>query len=205
MVETQIESRAICDENVLNAMKKIPRHLFVDSHFGAAAYGDWPLPIGEGQTISQPYIVALMTELLCVGSSSRILEIGTGSGYQAAVLAEIVEKVYTIEIVPSLSQKAQKTLDGLGYGNVKFKIGDGFLGWPEYAPYDGILVTCAPTEIPQPLLDQLADGGRLVIPVGDYFQRLKIVERRSGQIKIFENIPVRFVPMTGISQGKNGK
>jgi len=205
MVETQIESRAICDENVLNAMKKIPRHRFVDSHFGAAAYGDWPLPIGEGQTISQPYIVALMTELLCVGSSSRILEIGTGSGYQAAVLAEIVEKVYTIEIVPSLSQKAQKTLDGLGYGNVKFKIGDGFLGWPEYAPYDGILVTCAPTEIPQPLLDQLADGGRLVIPVGDYFQRLKIVERRSGQIKIFENIPVRFVPMTGISQGKNGK
>jgi len=201
MVRYQIQARGVTNEKVLRAMRSVPRHLFVPENVRNSAYGDFPLPIGEGQTISQPYIVALMTELLDPDESDRVLEIGTGSGYQAAVLAEIVREVYTIEIIPSLSKEAQATLKKLGYKNVHFKIGDGFLGWEEYAPFDGIIVTCAPPEIPHPLIEQLKEGGRLVIPVGEDFQMLKLVEKRKGKIVVKDSIPVRFVPMTGIAEG----
>ncbi len=197
MVERQIRSRGVKDERVLNAMLKVKRHLFVPEPYREFAYLDRPLPIGEGQTISQPYIVALMTELLALKGDEKVLEIGTGSGYQAAILAELCKEVYTIEIVEVLANRADKLLRKLGYENITVKFGDGYQGWAEHAPFDGIIVTCAPPEIPEPLLKQLKDGGRMVIPVGEYYQELKLVEKREGKIRISSVIPVRFVPMTG--------
>ncbi|MFH1415205.1 MAG: protein-L-isoaspartate(D-aspartate) O-methyltransferase [Elusimicrobiota bacterium] len=202
MVQNQIIHRGVSDIRVLNVMEKVPRHLFVPENMISSAYTDNPLPIGYDQTISQPYIVALMTELLELDGSEKVLEIGTGSGYQAAVLAELADEVYTIEIVDELAEQAGAILTGLGYANIKVKSGDGFLGWPEYAPFDAIIVTCAPENIPGPLIKQLAEGGRIVIPVGPRFphQVLKVAEKINGRIIEKENIPVRFVPMTGIAE-----
>lgn len=199
MVQRQIMARGITDEAVLAAMRKVPRHEFVPRNLRHEAYEDRPLPIGEGQTISQPYIVALMTEALQLSPGDKVLEIGTGSGYQAAVLAELVDQVYTIEILEPLGRRAKETLRRLGYSRVKVKIGDGYLGWQEHAPYDAIIVTCAPEHIPQPLIDQLAEGGRMVIPVGlqGYTQTLTLVEKQGGVIHQKAIIPVLFVPMTG--------
>lgn len=198
MVETQIVARGVRDPRVLAAMRKVPRHRFVDDGQRAQAYEDHPLPIPGNQTISQPYIVALMTELLELKPSSRVLEIGTGSGYQSAVLAELASQVYTIEIVPELARLAGSRLKDLGYGNVTVREGDGYRGWPEHAPFDGIIVTAAPERIPQPLLDQLAPGGIMVIPVGGFFQELKVFRKSAdGRITEKDILPVRFVPMTG--------
>ena len=195
MVEDQIRARGVEDRRVLEAMRKVERHLFVPSHLRNLAYEDYPLPIGEGQTISQPYIVALMTELLALKGTERILEIGTGSGYQAAVLAELVKEVYTIEILEPLARQSERLFREQNYRNIKVKLGDGFLGWPELSPFDGIIVTCAPDKIPPPLLEQLAEGGRLVIPVGTLRQELKLVRKVKGRIQEEDIIPVRFVPM----------
>ncbi|MBN2121349.1 MAG: protein-L-isoaspartate(D-aspartate) O-methyltransferase [Candidatus Omnitrophica bacterium] len=200
MVETQIKARGVSDKNVLEALLKVERHEFVPLELKNFAYTDSPLPIGEGQTISQPYIVALMTELLKLKPGDKVLEIGTGSGYQAAILAEIVEQVYTIEIVESLAKNSARLLTFLGYDNIKVKFADGFLGWPEFAPFNGIIVTCAPKTVPQPLLDQLAEGGRLVVPLGEGFQELKVIEKKNGQIETLDIIPVRFVPMIGLAE-----
>jgi protein-L-isoaspartate(D-aspartate) O-methyltransferase len=186
-------------EQVMAAIRKVPRHSFVPPTLTAHAYDNRPLPIGDGQTISQPYIVALMTELLDPKPGHVVLEVGTGSGYQAAVLAEIVATVYTIEIVDSLGTKAAATLSALGYRNVTTRIGDGYNGWKEHAPFDGILVTAAPAEVPQPLIDQLKPGGRLVIPVGARFdvQDLLVIEKKAdGSTLTRHTIPVRFVPLT---------
>ena len=202
MVTTQIEARGVKNKKVLEAMRKVERHKFVPKEYMSAAYEDHPLPIGEGQTISQPYIVALMTEVLDPDGTKKVLEIGTGSGYQAAVLAELVQSVYTIEIIDVLGKRAEKTLSDLGYKNVKVKTGDGYKGWKEHGPYDAIIVTCAPSHIPQPLKDQLAEGGRMVIPVGErYHQELILLTKEKGMIKQKEIIPVVFVPMFG----ENGK
>jgi protein-L-isoaspartate(D-aspartate) O-methyltransferase len=195
MVEDQIRARGVKDRRVLEAMRKVERHLFVPSHLRHLAYEDFPLPIGEGQTISQPYIVALMTELLALKGTERILEIGTGSGYQAAILAELVKEVYTIEILEPLAKQSERLFRELNYRNIKVKLGDGFLGWSEFSPFDGIIVTCAPDKIPSPLLEQLAEGGRLVIPVGALRQELKLVRKVKGKIQEEDIIPVRFVPM----------
>ena len=196
MVNEQIIARGVRAESVIKAMQKVERHLFVPEQYRNFAYSDRPLPIGEGQTISQPYIVALMTDLLDLKKSDKVLEIGTGSGYQAAILAEICDSVYTIEIIPSLGKQAQALLRELGYHNIHCKIGDGSLGWPEHAPYDGIIVTCAPSKIPQPLKEQLAEGGRMVIPVGaTYTQELVLVTKPKGKLIQKSVIPVRFVPM----------
>jgi protein-L-isoaspartate(D-aspartate) O-methyltransferase len=198
MVETQIVARGVHDPTVLAAMRKVPRHEFVPEPLRPAAYDDRPLPIGEDQTISQPYIVALMTEVLDLSPRDKVLEIGTGSGYQAAVLAEIVGQVFTIEIIEVLGHRAETTLKRLGYDRVRVRIGDGYLGWEEHAPYDAIIVTCAPDHIPQPLTDQLAEGGRMVIPVGHQVsQELVLVEKVNGEIHRRSIIPVLFVPMTG--------
>jgi len=197
MVTEQIEARGISNPRVLAAMRKVERHLFVPERRRNRAYNDYPLPIGKGQTISQPYIVALMTSLVEPDRSAKILEIGTGSGYQAAVLAEICEAVCTVEIIPALGKGAEKLLTELGYENIRVKIGDGYKGWEEFAPFDGIIVTCAPSQIPRPLKDQLAEGGRLVIPVGPRHavQHLKVLTKVGGKIKEAAKIPVRFVPM----------
>ncbi len=203
MVAEQIKARGIKDKKVLNAMLKVERHKFIPEELRKYAYNDHPVSIGEGQTISQPYIVALMTELLELKGNEKVLEIGTGSGYQAAILAEICKKVYTIEIISTLGKNAEKLLKELGYKNIKVKIGDGFEGWKEYAPYDGIIVICAPEKIPEPLIEQLAEGGRLVIPVGDYFQELLLVRKVKGKIIEKSIIPVRFVPMTGKAKEKS--
>ena len=203
MVINQLQSRDITDSKVLQAMLTVPRHQFVDQRIVNSAYNDFPLSIGEGQTISQPYIVALMTQLLELKGDEKVLEIGTGSGYQAAVLAEIVEEVYTIEIYESLSKKSEKLLTDLGYQNIKFKIGDGYHGWEEYAPYDAIIVTCAPDHVPPSLLQQIKDdGGRIVIPVGGIWmvQTLMEIEKIEGKIKSKGIIGVRFVPMIGHSR-----
>lgn len=203
MVLNQLRSRDILDSKVLQAMLTVPRHQFVDEHIRESAYNDYPLSIGEGQTISQPYIVALMTQLLKLKKGEKVLEIGTGSGYQAAVLAEIVEEVYTIEIYESLSKKSEKLLNDLGYRNIKFKVGDGYHGWEEHAPYDAIIVTCAPDHVPPSLLQQIKDdGGRIVIPVGGIWmvQTLMKIEKTGGQIKSKGIIGVRFVPMIGHSR-----
>jgi len=202
MVATQIEPRGVNDPCVLEALRRVPRHEFVPESLEERAYADHPLPIGHQQTISQPYIVALMTELVRPGPESKVLEIGTGSGYQAAVLAECAEEVYTIEIVADLGREAAARLSGMGYDTVHPRVGDGFDGWPEQAPFDAIVVTAAPERIPQPLLDQLAPGGRLVIPVGVGHQTLLLVTRTDEGFDRRTIIPVRFVPMTGKAQQK---
>ncbi len=202
MVITQIESRGVKDSLVLQAMRKVPRHLFVFESLWNVAYTDGPLPIGEGQTISQPYIVALMTELLELKGGEKVLEIGTGSGYQAAVLAKIASEVYTIEIIRALADRAESTLNSMGYKNITVRCGDGYQGWEEHAPFDGVIVTAAPDHIPQPLVDQLKMGARLVIPVGDLFQELLVVTKTEKGIKKQGVIPVRFVPMTGEAERK---
>ncbi len=196
MVKYQLRSRDIDAQPVLEAMKTVPRHRFVPKTYQDKAYGDHPLPIGEDQTISQPYIVALMSQVLKVAPGQKVLEIGTGSGYQAAILAEMGAKVYTIEIVESLGQQAKKVLAELGYADIHVKIGDGYQGWPEHAPFDRIIVTCAPTQVPDPLKKQLAEGGRMVIPVGKTFaQELVVLTKTQGKLKKQHILPVRFVPM----------
>jgi protein-L-isoaspartate(D-aspartate) O-methyltransferase len=197
MVEEQIRARGVADASVLRAMEKVPRHLFVPEQLRHMAYTDRPLPIGMGQTISQPLIVAYMTEAAGISKGERALEIGTGSGYQAAVLGEVAREVYTIEIIPELAEGARRLLSELGYGNVFVKTGNGYLGWPEHAPFDAIVVTAAPEEIPQALVDQLAVGGKMVIPVGDKNQEMMIVEKGREGVTKRRTIPVRFVPMTG--------
>jgi len=195
MVEQQLKSRDIFDKKVLEAMLKVERHKFVPKQYENNSYDDNPLPIGYNQTISQPYIVALMTQLLDLSGEEKVLEIGTGSGYQAAVLAEICKEVYTIEIIPELATKAEKLLKELGYKNIFVKTGDGYQGWPEHSLFDRIIVTCAPEHIPQPLVEQLKEGGKMVIPVGDFVQELVLVEKKNGKIFKRSIIPVRFVPM----------
>lgn len=196
MVRTQIEARGISDPRVLAAMRSAPRHEFVPEHLRAQAYEDRPLPIGEDQTISQPFVVAAMTDLARVEPTARVLEVGTGSGYQAAVLATLAAEVYTIEIIPGLAARAEQTLRRLGFDNIVFRVGDGHAGWPEAAPFDAIVVTAAPAEVPQALLDQLAVGGRLVIPVGDADQELLEITRSPTGFRRRSVFPVRFVPMT---------
>jgi protein-L-isoaspartate(D-aspartate) O-methyltransferase len=203
MVETQIQARGVKDPRVLSAMLKVERHLFVPKEIQPSAYEDRPLPIGEGQTISQPYIVAFMTELLELKGTEKVLEIGTGSGYQAAILGELAREVYTIEIVEPLGLSAQRLLRELGYRNIHVKVGDGYLGWPQAAPFDAIIVTCAPDHIPNPLIEQLKEGGRMAVPVGGYSQALKKIVKRSGKIEATDALPVIFVPMTG--EGVKGK
>ncbi len=194
MVDRQIEARGIRDPRVLAAMRKVPRERFVPPEVASLAYADQPLPIGYGQTISQPYVVAYMSEALQVNENAKVLEIGTGSGYQAAILGELAREVYTIEIVTELAERARATLDSLSYTNVHVRAGDGYLGWPEQAPFDAIIVTAAPDHVPQPLIDQLAVGGRLVIPVGDADQQMRILTRTATGIEEMRTIPVRFVP-----------
>ncbi len=200
MVEEQIATRGIRDARVLRAMRVVPRHEFVPEGLRTYAYDDRPLPIGDGQTISQPYVVAAMTELARVGERSRVLEVGTGSGYQAAVLAETGAEVYSIEILEPLSRQAGEILDRLGYDRVHLRVGDGYRGWPEVAPFDAIIVTAAPPRVPKPLKEQLAPGGRLVIPVGDYYQQLIVITRTADGFSEESVFPVRFVPMTGQAQ-----
>lgn len=196
MVNKQIKSREVKNEQVLEAMKKVPRHLFVPKNVRNQAYGDHPLEIGNGQTISQPYIVGFMTEVLDPDSTYRVLEIGTGSGYQAAVLAEICDSVFTIEIFEELGKSAANILNELNYQNVAVKIGDGYLGWEEKAPFDAIIVTCSPTHIPTPLIEQLKEGGKMIIPVGhSYHQELVLLEKEKGKVEKKKVLPVRFVPM----------
>ncbi|HMF45178.1 MAG TPA: protein-L-isoaspartate(D-aspartate) O-methyltransferase [Candidatus Udaeobacter sp.] len=196
MVEQQLKPRGINDVRVLAAMAKVPREEFIPVNARAGAYEDGPLPIGYDQTISQPYVVAFMTEQLRPKQGDRVLEIGSGSGYQAAILAELMAEVYTMEIVGPLAKTAEATLQRLGYQNVHIKVGDGYKGWPEEAPFDAIIVTCAPENVPQPLVDQLKDGGRMVIPVGERFaQQLYLLEKKNGQLKESATLPVRFVPM----------
>jgi protein-L-isoaspartate(D-aspartate) O-methyltransferase len=198
MVQQQIKARGIKDKAVLEAMRSVKRHMFVPPSQVAEAYTDSPLPIGHGQTISQPYIVAYMTEVLKPNPQMKILEIGTGSGYQAAVLAEIVKEVYTIEIVAAHGELAAKRLKNLGYNNVQVKIGDGYLGWKEHAPYDAIIVTAGAETVPPPLLEQLREGGKMVIPVGsaNRTQTLKIIEKKNGKAVTKNLMPVIFVPFT---------
>jgi len=203
MVERQLKASGIKDERVLAAMGKVPREAFVPLQSRAASYEDGQLPIGYDQTISQPYIVAFMTEQLRLKPSDRVLEIGTGSGYQAAILAELVSEIYSIEIIEPLTKNAEATLQRLGYKNVHLKIGNGYKGWPDAAPFDAIIVTCAPEKVPQPLIDQMKDGGRVVIPVGERFaQQLYLMEKKNGQIKESVTLPVRFVPMAGEATDK---
>lgn len=197
MVEEQILSRGVTDPGVVRAMEEVPRHAFVPDRLRDQSYVDGPLAIGSGQTISQPYIVALMTSLLELDGSEKILEIGTGSGYQAAVLSRLAREVYTIEIREELGAKAEHTLSNLGYDNVRVRIGDGYKGWPEEAPFDGIMVTAAPGEVPEPLIEQLKVGAKLVIPVGDFFQDLLVLTKTADGVERREIIPVRFVPMIG--------
>lgn len=199
MVETQIIAGGITDQRVIAAMRRIPRHLFMPETVSEDAYGDFPLPIGHGQTISQPFIVAYMTQALELQEDEKVLEIGTGSGYQAAILAELVSRVCTIEIVEPLAESAKNTLAELGYENVRVRAGDGYQGWPEESPFDAIILTAAPKEIPAPLLEQLAIGGRLILPVGDYPQRLLLIRRTNEGYTEKELLPVAFVPMTGKS------
>lgn len=197
MVEDQIVRRGVRDPVVLQAMRTVPRHLFVPEDQQAYAYGDHPLPIGHGQTISQPYIVAYMTEIIRPRPGMKALEIGTGSGYQAAVLAAVGAKVYTIEIIPQLAEFARRNLARAGYENIQIRVGDGYYGWPEEAPFDAIVVTAAAQHIPPPLIEQLAEGGRMIIPVGSQFftQELVLVEKNEGRVKTRAVMPVRFVPL----------
>jgi protein-L-isoaspartate(D-aspartate) O-methyltransferase len=204
MVDRDLRGRDIRDPKVLEIMGKVPRHLFVDPSLKSKAYADHPLPIGEGQTISQPYIVALMTQILRVRAGERVLEIGTGSGYQAAVLAELGAQVYTVEIRENLAAQAARRLKELGYGQARVKYGDGYLGWEEEAPFDAVMVTCAANHIPPPLIKQLREGGRLVIPLGSatYFQNLTLLTKKGGKTDVEHLLGVAFVPMTGEAQKK---
>lgn len=196
MVRQQLIARGIKDQRVLAAMSRVQREEFVPPKSRGDSYGDGPLPIGYDQTISQPYIVAFMTEQLRLKPGDRVLEIGTGSGYQAAILAELVKEIYSIELIEPLAKSAETTLTRLGYKNVHIKAGDGYNGWPEAAPFDAIIVTCAPDKVPRPLVNQLNDGGRMVIPVGERFaQQLYLLEKTNGQLKESATLPVRFVPM----------
>jgi protein-L-isoaspartate(D-aspartate) O-methyltransferase len=201
MVDEQLRARGIRSARVLDAMLKVPRHLFVPDAQRAGAYGDFPLPIGYGQTISQPYIVAFMTEALDIEPGHRVLEIGTGSGYQAAVLAELAKEVYTMEIIAALADRSRDTLTRLGYRNVHVRTGNGYLGWPEHAPYDRIMVTAAPDDVPPALVQQLEIGGLMAIPVGTVVQELRILRRTPTGLTTLGTLPVRFVPMTGKGRG----
>jgi protein-L-isoaspartate(D-aspartate) O-methyltransferase len=203
MVEHQIAARGVTDPRVLAAMRQVPRHLFVPPDLAGRAYSDSPLPIGHQQTISQPYVVALMSQLADLQPGERVLEIGTGSGYHAAVLARLADHVFSIEIVPELADRARRTLAELGVDNVSVRAGDGYRGWPEEAPFDAIVLTAAPPEVPQPLLDQLAEGGRLVAPVGEGMQQLTVITRRGDGFERDRVAPVRFVPMTGEARRPN--
>ncbi|MFO8057348.1 MAG: protein-L-isoaspartate(D-aspartate) O-methyltransferase [bacterium] len=202
MVDSQIKRRGVEDERVLQAMLEVPRHKFVPEDMRKYAYQDRPLPIGFDQTISQPYIVAYMTEALQTKPGDKVLEIGTGSGYQAAVLAEIADEVYSIEIICELEKRAARTLERLGYDNVHTRCADGYKGWPEHAPFDAVIVTAAPGHVPQPLVDQLATGGAMVIPVGEYGQELMRIRKTEEGTEREKLLPVRFVPMTGKAQKK---
>jgi protein-L-isoaspartate(D-aspartate) O-methyltransferase len=197
MVNDQLKARDIRDERVLNAMLKVPRHMFVPAPLRGYAYADSPLPIGHDQTISQPYIVAFMTQGLKVDAASKVLEIGTGSGYQAAILGLLAKEVYTIEIVQPLAERARATLAAQGHPNVHVRHGNGYLGWPEHAPFDRIMVTAAPDEVPPELIEQLKVGGLMAIPVGVASQELRILRRTATGIETLDRLPVRFVPMTG--------
>jgi protein-L-isoaspartate(D-aspartate) O-methyltransferase len=197
MVDTQLVAGGVTDQAVLAAMRRVPRHRFMPDPDSEDAYGDFPLPIGYEQTISQPFIVAYMTQALTLKPDEKVLEIGTGSGYQAAILAELVAKVFTIEIVKPLAARAKETLAELGYHNVNVRTGDGYQGWAEESPFDAIILTAAPTHIPQPLLDQLAIGGRLIVPVGTYPQSLSLIRRTGEGYQETDLLPVAFVPMTG--------
>lgn len=199
MVEWQLASRDITEARVLEVMRAVPRHLFVPAEFQSRAYNDTPLPIDEGQTISQPYIVGLMTQHLKLSGDEKVLEVGTGSGYQAAVLSPLAESVYSVEIRELLAEKASATLKALGYKNVQVKWGDGYFGWEEHAPFDAIMVTCAANHVPPPLLKQLKEGGRLIIPLGStlFFQTLTLITKVDGKPKTQQISGVRFVPMTG--------
>ncbi len=202
MLET-LRSYGIADQRVLAAMEKVPRHAFVPVRIRGSAYRDSALPIGFEQTISQPYIVAFMTEQLRPQPDDVVLEIGTGSGYQAAVLSPLVKHVYTIEIVEPLAERARETLAGLNYDNVTVRFGDGYRGWPEHAPFDAVIVTCAPGEVPEPLVEQLKDGGRMIIPAGEAGdQKLYLLEKRGGKVERSDVLDVRFVPMTGEAEGR---
>ena len=202
MVQEQILARGVEDSLVVRAMRKVPRHQFVPAELRGLAYADGPLPIGEDQTISQPYIVALMTELLGLDGGERVLEIGTGSGYQAAILAQIAKEVYTIEILEPLATSAEKKLKEMGYENITVRCGDGYQGWEEFAPFDGIIVTCAPDHVPQPLVQQLKVGGKMVIPVGEQYQELILLKKTEKGVERRRVIPVMFVPMTGEAEEK---
>lgn len=198
MVETQLIPRGIRDKRVLDAMGRVPRHSFVDTSTITNAYSDMALPIGEGQTISQPYMVAVMTELLELSGMEKVLEIGTGSGYQAAVLAELSKEVFTIERITSLAEKAKKKFQDLSYSNIQIRVGDGTLGWPEEAPFDRIIITAGAPEVPEPLMEQLADGGILVIPVGDLYSQQLLKSRKTGDKLTKEyHTPCVFVPLVG--------
>jgi protein-L-isoaspartate(D-aspartate) O-methyltransferase len=197
MVEGQLVARGIKDPRVLEAMSRVPRHAFVPPHLQAEAYADYPLPIGLQQTISQPYIVALMTELAHPMPTDRALDIGTGSGYQAAILSQLVKQVYSLEIHPKLAEAARDRLRGLGYANIEVQLGNGYQGWSEHAPYDLIIVAAAPPRVPPALIEQLASGGRLILPVGESYQELTVVEKTAdGQLRYTQIAPVMFVPMT---------
>jgi len=202
MVEKQIRARGIRDPRVLDALLRIPRHEFVPPALKAEAYDDTPLGIGEGQTISQPYIVAFMTELACLNPDSKVLEVGTGSGYQTAVLSVLAREVFSIEIIEHLGQLAKEKLERGHFSNVHVRIGDGYQGWPEESPFDAILVTAAPHHVPQPLLHQLKIGGRLVIPIGDFYQDLAVYTKTERGVQEEKVIPVRFVPMTGQAESR---
>jgi len=204
MVRRQIEARGIEDTAVLRAMREVPRHSFVPDAPPAQAYADYPLPIGHGQTISQPYIVAFMAKAAGISAGDRVLEIGTGSGYGAAVLAELASEVYTIEIVPELAERARTVLGRLGFENVEVRTGNGWLGWPEHAPYDAMVVTAAPDEVPPNLVDQLAVGGTLVVPVGDLLQTLRVLRKTLRGMVEEASIPVRFVPMVRVRPDTGG-
>lgn len=207
MVRRQLAARDITDRKVLEVMGKVPRHLFISSRYQRQAYEDNPLPIDEGQTISQPYIVALMTQHLKLKKGEKVLEVGTGSGYQAAVLAHLTDRVYSIEIRENLAKKAAKTLEELNYDQVQVKCADGYFGWEEHAPFDAIIVTCAANHVPPPLLKQLKEGGRLIIPLGStlYFQNLTLITKTKGKPEVRHISGVRFVPMVGEAKKRKGK
>lgn len=204
MVDEQLTTRDIADEPVLSAMRTVPRHRFVPDAYQSLAYADHPVPLADGATVSQPYIVALMTQLAGIHQGDRVLEIGTGSGYQAAVLAALGAEVYTLEVTEALATRAARTLTDLGYTGVHVRHGDGYRGWPEHAPYAAILVTAAAPTLPRPLIDQLAVGGRLVIPLGRGSQDLQVIERRAHDLRTESVLPVQFVPMTGEVETSRG-